>query len=154
MLLIDHYTRMTWVCFLKKKLESFECFKIFKEMVENDIDLKIRTLRLDNGGEFTSNEFCNYCEKHGIKSKFSASRTPQQKGVLERKNGTVEEMARTMLNDSKLNDIFWLQSVHTTFHILNIWFPSELKVTKIHMGYEKEDQQLSSTSEFLETSAT
>ena len=56
MLLIDDYTRMTWVCFLKKKSEAFEWFKIFKEMVENETDLKIKTLRSDNEGEFTSNE--------------------------------------------------------------------------------------------------
>ena len=57
MLLIDDYTRMTWVCFHKKKLEAFNYFKIFKEMVENETDLKIKTLRSNNGGEFTSNEF-------------------------------------------------------------------------------------------------
>ena len=49
MLLIDDYTRMTTVCFLKKKSEAFEWFKIF-----NETDLKIKTLRSDNGGEFTS----------------------------------------------------------------------------------------------------
>ena len=106
MLLIDDYTRMKWVCFLKKKSEAFECFKIFKEMVENETDLKIKTLRSDNGGEFTSNEFRNYCEEHGIKRQFSVARTPQQNRVIEWKNRTVEELARTMLNDSKLNDIF------------------------------------------------
>jgi hypothetical protein len=49
MLLIDDYTRMTAVCFLKKKSEAFECFRIFKEMVENETDLKIKCLRSDNG---------------------------------------------------------------------------------------------------------
>ena len=53
MLLIDDYTRMTWVCFLEKKSEAFEWFKIFKETVENETDFKIKTLRSDNGGEFT-----------------------------------------------------------------------------------------------------
>ena len=76
MLLIDYYTKMTWVCFLKKKIEAFEYFKIYKEMVENEIDLKIKTLRSNNGGEFTPNELWNYCEEQGIKRKFSAARTP------------------------------------------------------------------------------
>ena len=49
------YTRMTWVCFLNKKSEAFKCFSIFKEMVENETDLKIKTLRSYNGGEFISN---------------------------------------------------------------------------------------------------
>ena len=56
-LLIDDYTRMTWVCFLNKKSKAFQCFRIFKEMVENETDLNIKTLRLDNGGDFTSNKF-------------------------------------------------------------------------------------------------
>jgi hypothetical protein len=57
MLLIDDYTRMTWVSFLKNKSEAFEKFKAFKALVENETDLKIKCLRSDNGGEFTSNEF-------------------------------------------------------------------------------------------------
>jgi hypothetical protein len=60
MLLIDDYTRMTNVCFLKKKSEAFKFFKIFKEMVENEIDLKIKCLRSDNGVEFTSKEFKDF----------------------------------------------------------------------------------------------
>jgi hypothetical protein len=60
MLLIDDFTRMTAVCFLKKKSEAFECFRIFKEMVENETDLKIKCLRSDNGGEFTSKEFMDF----------------------------------------------------------------------------------------------
>lgn len=115
-LLLDDYTRMTWFCFLKKKSEAFEHFTIFKEMVENETELKIKTLGSNNGGEFTSNEFWNYCEEQGIKRQFSASRTSQQNSVVERKNRTVEEMARTMLNDSKLSDVFWVQETHTTVH--------------------------------------
>ena len=113
---------MTWVCFLKKKSEAFEHFVLFKEMVENETKLKIKTLRLDNGGELTSNKLWSYCEEQGIKRNFLAARTPQQNGVAERKNRTVEEMAQTMLNDSKFNDIFWVQAMHTTIHILNILF--------------------------------
>ena len=50
MLLIDDYTRMTWVAFLKEKSEDFEKFKIFKVMVENELGMKIKCLRLNNGG--------------------------------------------------------------------------------------------------------
>ena len=64
MFLISDYTRMTWLCFLNKKLEPFECFRIFKEMVENENDLKIKSLRSGNGSELTSNEFWEFCEEH------------------------------------------------------------------------------------------
>ena len=50
MLMINDYTRMTVVSFLKKKSEAFECFKIYKELVENEIDFKIKCLRSHNGG--------------------------------------------------------------------------------------------------------
>jgi hypothetical protein len=119
MLLIDDYTRMTAMSFLKNKSEAFKNFKIFKEMVENKMDSRIKCLISDNGGEFISKEFIELCEEHGIKRKFSAARTPQQNGVIERKNRIVTEMARTMLKDSKLSNIFWVQAVHTVIHILN-----------------------------------
>jgi transposase InsO family protein len=77
MLLVDDYTRMTAVCFLKNKLEAFENFKIYKEMVENEMDSRIKCLISDNGGEFTSKEFMDYCNNHGIKRQFSIARTPQ-----------------------------------------------------------------------------
>jgi transposase InsO family protein len=77
MLLVNDYTRMTEVFFLKNKSEAFENFKIYKEMVENEMDSKIKCLRYDNGGDFTSKEFMDYCSNHGIKRKFFVSRTPQ-----------------------------------------------------------------------------
>jgi transposase InsO family protein len=107
MLLVYDYTRMTGVFFLKNKSEAFENFNIYKEMVENEMDSKMKCLRSDNGGKFTSKEFMDYCSSHGIKRQFSIARTPQQNGVVERKNMIVHEMARTMLMDSKLIDIFY-----------------------------------------------
>jgi transposase InsO family protein len=119
MLLVDDYTRMTTVFFLKNKSEAFENFKIYKEMVENEMDSRIKCLRSDNGGEFTSKECMDYYNSHGIKRQFHVTRTTQQNGVVERKNRTIQEMTRTMLMDSKLTDIFWTQTVHTTVHIQN-----------------------------------
>ena len=107
MLLIDDYIGMSWVTFLKEKSEAFENFKIFKAMVENETNQKIKCLRSANTREFTSNEFNEFCEIHGIKRQFSAAKTPQQNGVVERKNRTVQEAARTMLNEAKLSDAFW-----------------------------------------------
>jgi transposase InsO family protein len=58
-------------------------------MVKNEIDSRIKCLRSDNGGEFTSKEFMDYCNNRGIKRQFSIARTPQQNGVVEKKNKTV-----------------------------------------------------------------
>ena len=58
---------MTWVYFLKNKSEAFDKFKIFRQLVENEVKEKIGTLRTDNGGEFTSNEFKTYCSENGIR---------------------------------------------------------------------------------------
>lgn len=106
MLFIDDYSRMTWVTFLQDKSQEFERFKIFRKMVEKESGCKLKCLRSYWGGEFTSNEFEDYCEKHGIKRQYSAPRTPQQNGVVERKNVIVKEMARNMLNEASFPDTY------------------------------------------------
>jgi transposase InsO family protein len=88
-LLVDYYTRMTTIFFLRNKSKAFKTFKVYKEMVENEMDSKIKCLRFDNGGEFTSKKFMDYYSRHGIKIQFFIARTPQQNGVLERNNMTV-----------------------------------------------------------------
>ena len=77
-LFIDDFPRMCWIGLLKHKYEAFEKFKAFKALVENVSDRKIKFLGSDRGGEFTSDEFFDFCEQHGIKTKFSTTRTPQQ----------------------------------------------------------------------------
>ena len=67
MILVDEFTRMMWVAFLKKKSEAFEKFKIFKNRVENEFCVKIKCLISDRRGEFTSREFNMFCEENGIK---------------------------------------------------------------------------------------
>ena len=54
MIFFDDFTRMMWVAFLREKLEAFEKFRIFKNKVENESGIKIKSLRFDRGGEFTS----------------------------------------------------------------------------------------------------
>jgi len=92
-LFIDDFSRMCWIGLLKHKDEAFENFQAFKALVENESDRKIKCLRSDRGGEFTSDEFFDFCEQHGIKRQFSTARTPQQNGVVERMNRIVQQMA-------------------------------------------------------------
>lgn len=80
------------MAFLKEKSKALDKFKVFIALVENEIDLKIKCFHPDNGGEFTSNELISFCELYGIRRQVSAPRTPQQNGVVERKNRTVQEM--------------------------------------------------------------
>ena len=72
---------------MKIKDEVFSKFKEFKALIKNHTEKKIKTIRSDNGGEFTSNEFKELCKKVGIKRELSTPYNPQQNGVAERKNG-------------------------------------------------------------------
>ena len=75
--LIDDYSRKTSIYFLKAKSDVFERFQEFKTLVENQRGRKIRVLRTDNGGEYTSNEFMEYCSSEGIKNEHIVPHTPQ-----------------------------------------------------------------------------
>jgi transposase InsO family protein len=68
---IDDFSSKTWICFLKSKSEVFNKFKEFKALVENLSKKKMKILRLDKGGEFTSDEFKAFCKEVGIKRELS-----------------------------------------------------------------------------------
>ena len=116
---IDDYSRYTYVYLLKQKDEAFGAFKIFKAEVENQLNIKIKVLRSDRGGEYFSNEFTHFCEENGIIHESSAPHTPQQNGVAERKNRTFLEMINSMIVYSKLNNNLWGEALLTACHILN-----------------------------------
>ena len=75
-LFIDDFSRFIWLGLMKHKDEAFEKFKSFKALVENESRYKIKCLRSERGGEFTSNEFFDFCEEHGIRREFSTAITP------------------------------------------------------------------------------
>ena len=84
---IDDFSRKTSVYFLQEKYEVCSHFLEFKALVEKQSGFKILTLRIDNGGEYRSNEFLNYCMKNGIKREFTNFYSPQQ---MERRRGKTE----------------------------------------------------------------
>ena len=71
------------------------------------------------GGEFTSKEFDKFCKEHGIERELSTAKTPQQNGLVERRNRTIQGMARTMLLVVDLQPKFWREVVGTTVYALN-----------------------------------
>ena len=99
---IDDYSMKTWIYFLKNKDEVFGKFKEFKALIENHTNTKIKTLRSDNGGEYTSKDFDGSCKDAGIKRELTTPYNPQQNGVAERKNKTIMEAVRTMIHDQDL----------------------------------------------------
>ena len=87
-------------------------FKSFKELVQNQTNHNIKCLRSDNGGKFTSNDFNEFCEKHGIERQLLATKTPQQNGVAKRKNRIVQETSRTMINEEKFPNVYWREAIY------------------------------------------
>eukprot|EP00253_Pinus_taeda_P028614 PITA_28614 len=118
-LFIDDFSKMCWIGLMKYKDEAFEKFKAFKALVENKSDCRIKCLRSDREGEFTSDEFFNFCEEHGIRREFSTARIAQQNGVVERMNRTVQQMARAMLDESRTPTTFWGEAIFAAVTILN-----------------------------------
>ncbi|GKD62607.1 retrovirus-related pol polyprotein from transposon TNT 1-94 [Tanacetum coccineum] len=98
LVIVDEYSRYTWVYFLKKKSQAPETIMSFIKRVENQNDIKVKQLRTDNGTEFRNNILVNFCDENGISQNFSSPYTPEQNGVAERKNRTLIEAARTMLS--------------------------------------------------------
>ena len=99
-LIIDDFPRLTWVAFLKYKSEALEKLKIFKALVENQTGCKLKCIRSDRGGEFTNDDFLDLCNECGIKKQFTIAGTPQQNGVAERKNRSVQQISRGMMQES------------------------------------------------------
>jgi transposase InsO family protein len=106
MLIIDDYSRLTWVSFLKEKDESFEKFKIFKDLTKTQTGKRLKVVRSDRGGDFMSRDFKEFYDEHGIKREYTIPRNPQQNGVVERKNRTVHEMARSMMNEKNIGQTY------------------------------------------------
>ena len=67
-LFIDDHSQKSWIYFLKAKSETFDRFKEFKALIEIQTGRHIRILRTNNGGEYESNEFDDFCQEAGIKS--------------------------------------------------------------------------------------
>ena len=92
MVIVDDFLRYTWVEFLREKSKACEKLEILCKKLQNEKGVPIVKIRIDLGKEFKNARFESYCEKNGIKREFSAPKTPQQYGVVERKNQVIQEI--------------------------------------------------------------
>ena len=98
--------------------------------LQNEKGVPMVKIRSDHGKEFENAKFEAFCNEHGIKKEFSAPKTPQQNGVVERKNRVIQEMTRVMLLNKNILHKFWAKAVNTSCHIGNrIFFRAGTKKT-------------------------
>jgi transposase InsO family protein len=105
--------------FLQDKSETQGTLKRFLRRAQNEFELKVKKIRSDNGSEFKNLQVEEYLEEEGIKHEISAPYTPQQNGVVERKNRTLIDMARTMPGEFKTPERFWSKAMNTACHAIN-----------------------------------
>ena len=102
---------------MQKKDQTFKKFCEFKDLVEKESGKKIKALRSNNGGEYVSQEFKDFCATEGIKRELTTPHKPHQNGVAERKNKTIVGAARAMLHDQGLPLHLWAEACNTTVYL-------------------------------------
>ncbi|KAL8090564.1 hypothetical protein AgCh_039861 [Apium graveolens] len=111
--IVDEFTRYTWVYFLHTKSKTASILIDHIKHLDKLVKDSVKIIRSDNGTEFKNLIMEEFCKNHGIKQEFSAPGTPQQNGVVERKNRTLIEATRIMLEEAKLSTYFWAEAVQT-----------------------------------------
>ncbi|CAH9088992.1 unnamed protein product [Cuscuta europaea] len=119
LIVVDDYSRYTWTIFLKKKNETEKKLPELMKLIQNEKSLSIQKIRSDRGTEFLNSIIIQYCEENGIHHQTSAARTPQQNGVAERRNRTLKEDGRTILESVGLPKRFWAEAINTVCYTQN-----------------------------------
>ncbi|KAJ9546465.1 hypothetical protein OSB04_019008 [Centaurea solstitialis] len=119
LVIVDDYSRYTWTRFLKTKDETSILIINFIKAVQVQFKLPVQTVRSDNGTEFKNQVLKGFYNSLGITQTFSAARTPEQNGVVERRNRTLVEAARSMLAQSQLPQYLWAEAVNTACYTQN-----------------------------------
>jgi transposase InsO family protein len=96
----------------------------------------MRAIRSDNGTKFKNTHFKTFCASLGLEHQFSSPYAPQQNGVIERKNQTLVEMARTMLDEHRTPTRYWAKAINTACHISNrIFLRAFMKKTSYELRF-------------------
>nr|GEX60055.1 ribonuclease H-like domain, reverse transcriptase, RNA-dependent DNA polymerase [Tanacetum cinerariifolium] len=107
------------VYFLTTKDQAFDTFKEYKNRIENELRTTLKMFRTDRGGEFTSSEFTQYCKENSIARQLTAPYSPQQNGVVERRNRKIMSTTRCMMKETNMPQNFWAEAVRHAIYILN-----------------------------------
>lgn len=120
MILVDDFTRFTYVAFIKKKSDTLQEFQYFVALVLKQGYGAVQRLRTDKGTEYMNNAFKSYLKSNGIVHETSAPYTPEQNGIAERANRTLIEKARCMMHHAKLSTSYWAEAISTACYLKNI----------------------------------
>jgi transposase InsO family protein len=116
----DDCSRYCWVYFLSKKSLVLSFFQAFRATIEAQLGLKLLCLRSDNGGEYSSHTFRQYCQTTGITQQFTQPHTPHQNGIAERKNRSLLNIARSISLMSHTPAVLWAEAVQTANFLINV----------------------------------
>ncbi|KAI3728871.1 hypothetical protein L6452_17516 [Arctium lappa] len=119
LVIVDDYSRYTWVKFFKSKDETPEVLITLIKTIQTNKQNQVKVVRSDNGTEFKNNTLQAFYDSQGIQQQFFAARTPQQNGVVERRNRTLVEAARSMLAYSGFPLSHWAEAVSNACHTQN-----------------------------------
>nr|GEU82694.1 hypothetical protein [Tanacetum cinerariifolium] len=119
LVIVDDYSRFTWVKLLRSKDEAPDFIIKFLKMIQVRLKVPVRRIQTDNGTEFVNQTFREYYEKVGISHETSVARFQQQNGVVERRNRTLIEAARTMLIYAQASLFLWAEDVATACYTQN-----------------------------------
>ncbi|KAK2364020.1 putative mitochondrial protein [Trifolium repens] len=119
LVVVDDYSRYTWVNFIREKSDVFDVFKELCIQLQREKGSNVVRIRSDHGREFENSKFNEFCSTEGIKHEYSSPITPQQNGVVERKNRTIQESARVMLHAKSIPYHFWAEAMNTACYIHN-----------------------------------
>ncbi|WVZ90110.1 LOW QUALITY PROTEIN: hypothetical protein U9M48_036440, partial [Paspalum notatum var. saurae] len=119
LVVVDDFSRFSWVFFLEFKDEAFGFVRDLVLRLRNESHKAMRAIRSDNDEEFRNSRFKSFCRDQGLEHQFSSPYTSLQNGIVERKNRTLDEMARMMLDEHRTPRRFWAEAVNTGCYIAN-----------------------------------
>nr|GFB49636.1 retrovirus-related Pol polyprotein from transposon TNT 1-94 [Tanacetum cinerariifolium] len=119
LVIVDDYSRYTWVHFLRSKDEAPEVIKTFLKRITVLLQSPVIIIRTDNGTDFKNQVLKEYFDSVGISHQMSSVQTPQQNRVVERRNRTLVEAARTMLIFSRASLFLWAEAIATAYFTQN-----------------------------------